>query len=265
MKLGAADISKVYLGSTEVSKAYLGDTLVHGSTNRNPYVTDGLLAMWDGEWNAGFGVHDANATTWLELVNNIASGTIPATSSFASDHLIKGSDAIDLITDASSLFSGVTAVTLEVYSGLSVAGALNAHMNSIRVAPLSLFYGGFRSVNNTTGFQGPMIYIDRNTYVGMKNGTTWDKKTTFANATKTFVVSNLSATNRTWACYYNTTQLSSKYNTYTSTISYDNDISIRGGSTGQAEIYSIRIYGKELSAAEIASNHNVDLQRFSNT
>lgn len=34
----------------------------------NPYVTDGLVAMWDGEWNAGGGVHDANATVWKDLV-----------------------------------------------------------------------------------------------------------------------------------------------------------------------------------------------------
>lgn len=23
----------------------------------NPYITDGLVALWDGEWNAGFGKH----------------------------------------------------------------------------------------------------------------------------------------------------------------------------------------------------------------
>ena len=34
----------------------------------NPYVTDGLVAMWDGEWNAGPGVHSPNATTWVDLV-----------------------------------------------------------------------------------------------------------------------------------------------------------------------------------------------------
>jgi len=34
----------------------------------NPYVTDGLVAMWDGEWNAGGGVHDPSATTWKDLV-----------------------------------------------------------------------------------------------------------------------------------------------------------------------------------------------------
>jgi len=36
----------------------------------NPYVTDGLVAMWDGEWNAGGGIHDPNATVWKDLVGS---------------------------------------------------------------------------------------------------------------------------------------------------------------------------------------------------
>lgn len=36
----------------------------------NPYVTDGLIAMWDGEWNAGGGVHDDLATGLKDLVGN---------------------------------------------------------------------------------------------------------------------------------------------------------------------------------------------------
>lgn len=36
------------------------------------YVQDGLVAMWDGIENAGWGVHDANATTWV----NLAGGSI---------------------------------------------------------------------------------------------------------------------------------------------------------------------------------------------
>lgn len=37
----------------------------------NPYVTDGLVAMWDGEWNAGGGVHDATKTSYVkDLVGN---------------------------------------------------------------------------------------------------------------------------------------------------------------------------------------------------
>lgn len=36
----------------------------------NPYVTDGLVAYWDGEWNAGGGVHDESTTDWYDLTGN---------------------------------------------------------------------------------------------------------------------------------------------------------------------------------------------------
>jgi len=39
-------------------------------SKRNPYVTKGLVAMWDGEWNAGLGRHVANATVWKDLVGS---------------------------------------------------------------------------------------------------------------------------------------------------------------------------------------------------
>ena len=45
---------------------------------QNPYVTDGLVAMWDGEWNAGGGVHDASATTWVDLSGNGYDISIPS-------------------------------------------------------------------------------------------------------------------------------------------------------------------------------------------
>lgn len=35
----------------------------------NPYITNCLVAMWDGEWNAGGGVHDGAATKWKELIS----------------------------------------------------------------------------------------------------------------------------------------------------------------------------------------------------
>ena len=35
------------------------------------YVQDGLVAMWDGIENAGWGVHDASATTWTDLIGGI--------------------------------------------------------------------------------------------------------------------------------------------------------------------------------------------------
>lgn len=37
-------------------------------SKRNPYVTKGLVAMWDGEWNAGLGKHNAKALKWKDIV-----------------------------------------------------------------------------------------------------------------------------------------------------------------------------------------------------
>ncbi len=37
-------------------------------SKKNPYVTKGLVAMWDGEWNAGLGKHDAKASKWKDVV-----------------------------------------------------------------------------------------------------------------------------------------------------------------------------------------------------
>ena len=45
----------------------------------NPYITDGLIAMWAGEWNVGGGMHDANATVWTDLIggnNAVIQGAI---------------------------------------------------------------------------------------------------------------------------------------------------------------------------------------------
>ena len=41
------------------------------------YVQDGLIAMWDGIENAGWGTHDPNATVWKDLVGNY-DGTVGA-------------------------------------------------------------------------------------------------------------------------------------------------------------------------------------------
>lgn len=38
-----------------------------GPTARD-YVQNGLIAMWDGIENAGWGVHDPNATVWVDLI-----------------------------------------------------------------------------------------------------------------------------------------------------------------------------------------------------
>lgn len=42
-----------------------------GVPTARDYVQDGLIAMWDGIENAGWGVHDASATVWKDLVGSV--------------------------------------------------------------------------------------------------------------------------------------------------------------------------------------------------
>lgn len=36
----------------------------------NMYVLNGLVAWYDGEWNAGIGIHDNNASVWIDISGN---------------------------------------------------------------------------------------------------------------------------------------------------------------------------------------------------
>ena len=51
----------------EVVRVEVGGEVVWPSI---PYITNGLVAMWDGKWNAGVGVHDANATVWKDIAGD---------------------------------------------------------------------------------------------------------------------------------------------------------------------------------------------------
>lgn len=41
-----------------------------GSCAPASYITDGMIAWYDGEWNRDIGVHDPSATTWVNLADN---------------------------------------------------------------------------------------------------------------------------------------------------------------------------------------------------
>ena len=37
---------------------------------KNPYVQDGMIAMWDAEWNVGLGEHESSPMVWKNLADN---------------------------------------------------------------------------------------------------------------------------------------------------------------------------------------------------
>ena len=52
------------------------------------YVQDGLIAMWDGIENAGWGSHDSDITIWKDLIGGIGDATIDRNLiTFMTDHV----------------------------------------------------------------------------------------------------------------------------------------------------------------------------------
>lgn len=58
-----------YIGSTRVNP------VIWEATTAKDYIQNGLVAMWDGIENVGWGQHDSNATVWKDLVGE-SDGTL---------------------------------------------------------------------------------------------------------------------------------------------------------------------------------------------
>ena len=54
----------------DVKAVAIGGVVVWRKRTARDYVQDGLIAMWDGIENAGWGTHDPNATVWKDLAGN---------------------------------------------------------------------------------------------------------------------------------------------------------------------------------------------------
>ena len=53
---------------------------------QNPYVTDGLIGLWDGEWNVAGGQHDGSATTWVDISGNNRDAVLSGTYSWGANY-----------------------------------------------------------------------------------------------------------------------------------------------------------------------------------
>lgn len=215
---------------------------------QNPYITDGLIAMWDGEWNAGGGVHDPNATVWKDLIGSLDIN-IPSSATIADKYLKMTSGS----TSSANTFTIDTtsdyAVELVFAAGDSGEGGnwvrwrfgylLGASFATMYFS-LGNYWGGNRVFNTPATFN-------------MFNGTS-------------------SADGRVVTATFNIKQSESKFDIYyngakryvdksTDSTKSADKIEFITGSRAQ---YTFRanIYNRLLTADEIAANCAIDAERF---
>ena len=202
------------------------------------YIQDGLIAIWDGIENAGWGVHDDTAKTWVNLVNGDYF-SIGNNNYFTEDSLIttaalpyqtiqmygiQDEDAYTLEATGASLAAGKTIVNLPYTDrggGVGFAPYVNWNANNSYIKAC----GGNMSINNS----GPVgtrksfgVRVEGNSY--MIYSVQFDAKKT-----------------GTWT---------KSSNTYKGTI------------PANVEPCCIRMYNRALTDEEIAWNYLVDKLRF---
>lgn len=207
---------------------------------KNPYVTKGLIAMWDGEWNSGGGVHDAAATTWVDLSGNGYDIAIPSSGA------VWGDDKISLVS--TSLSADLPQVGRPEFTIECVANGQ---------------YGGSSYVwmRNPSWIGGSVI----GQAYGFNVWYPWASLGTLGHS----VWESTSAISLSWdqsrqACRLNGQEVLSA----TGSVDSRNVLSkvyigeFNGTKTTSLDGYTFRLYNRALSASEIASNYAVDKERF---
>lgn len=221
----------------------------------NPYVTDGLVAMWDGEWNAGGGVHDASATSWLDLIGNKQMPTTLSSLSWDSNALVRtGVDGLTYDTglDFSDPLSERTFEFVISYDAnytntsgnwfvvrMNDIGSWLTFWNRMEFG-IALYVGG--GLKNTSfsqpSFKGSVSLVGtgtafnatRNIAKYYQNGTSFAQGAFGGKSTNSLVIQLFA--NQNWP------------------------------STNTIKMHAIRIYSRALTAAEVAANYAIDKRRF---
>lgn len=222
---------------------------------RNPYITDGLIAMFDGEWNAGGGVHDPNATTWKDLVGGLEQKLIGAIR-FGENYIEKTAEG------------GGTSGLLSA----SLAATLNGTNNTIEVV-----YSCVRDGNNQRyrlGSSGTeFMWTNGSNYwavfyysgsalkyildVGKVVGNNVIDAFSLARNGGAFIGYNKGIKTREKTGENDVGTVASEGSTYKLISDAEAIYNVF-----QSKTYSVRIYNRALTAAEVAANYAIDKKRF---
>jgi hypothetical protein len=240
-------------GGTALGK--MGCTgLLHHITAKD-YVQDGLVAMWDGIENVGYGKHQSNPAKWMDLTGNgydftAITGT---TLDFGADHYSADGSKYLTATLDKEVLEDIQHIEVVLHMGCLDSTAVYETL-------MCLNSSGFRIAAPTTSPEvmnrGFSFYpgAASSVYSNDHNITTVSYAFNVGQGVRPYDVK------QTWMS-------GSILGTYTSSVGFTNP------STGlipksyrdknfNGEIYRVALYSRELTASEIAANYTVDKKRF---
>ena len=233
------------------------------ATVKDRYVTDGLIAMWDGDDNQGTGAHDPSATTWVDLTGRHSAMAFTSAPTVGANYFDVRSGG-GYIADAADIATAVNAeaCTIEIVcdvKSLVQDGSLFALTDKdvkrtawVRMAPSG----------SAAGVVGAMEYKASSYYQPYPNfDTTLNRVRSYSFAFSTGscaiykdgassgkTVAGKGVSGDTATSYFAIGQRVSKPST--------------SAAIADMKVYCVRIYDRILTADEISANHAQDVARF---
>lgn len=230
----------------------LAQYYAQNSLSAKSYVQDGLIALWDGIENIGWGKHDNNTTTWKNLVGNVDFKMIfnnwgwdvncflfNNSSAIATGRLMENVKTLECCFEQEIINSKLVVLNCDKNEGL----------NKLKCC----------IIYNQNSQDGLGYYFDGDanpSKIILAGGETKTLSATWANENENMT-----------SGYYNGI-LSLNTSTHSSTWG-DNRLCIGGLSHlsnyiygGVGKIYCLRLYNRLLSNSEILQNYNIDKARF---
>ena len=208
-----------------------------------PYITDGLVAMWDGQWNAPGGIHAPDGTRLYELLSGIHEN-IASTLAIGRDYWeIDTSSGADRAT---ALTSALRRAMDSGYAHMEVVAFINAPAAHIYGNYIGVLGGSF-GYNPQTG-QGGLAMLSSG----------WVKATdaTLIGQAAVPLAFDIDAMAQTVAYQVGNS-------TDSGTITIPDTIPDRFHFTGVgSRLYCARVYDRPLTDAERAANRAIDRLRF---
>lgn len=235
------------------------------TSNQNPYVTKGLIAMWDGEWNIAFNEHDPNATVWKDLTGNGYDADMVG-GSF-------GDNCAKYITNANN---NPNLAVFEKPLPIEVGWTVEITFKWVKTSVGGGYYGLFSPNPSKSPYFDLQAYNRGAEFLArgrMTNGFRLHESGVYNIITRhiSFTYSILSAESP-WGnpvakvCYINGVAASSSgtgnYGTAAEQSSVACGIGCKDSNAPWAEFYRIAVYNRELTSDEVMHNYQIDKERF---
>ena len=262
-----AVVSATVQGSGDVYVEYAHAQTTYSSV-KDRYVSDGLIAMWDGDDNQGTGAHDPSATTWVDLTGRHSPMTFTAAPTVGANYydLSAGGGGTPAKDIAEALNDGKT--TIEIVCNVHSLVNDSTLFACVDGTDTSTHAAGNRIVwvRHTSGYVVGCCEYKEATYHSLCNidpqfGTVRSYVFEFnaddaPNASKIFVDGAYSQT-------VNSVD-KKRGNAANAWFSLAQRVCAAGASAAISDlrVHCVRVYNRILSAGEISANHAQDVARF---